>query len=659
MDGRKPNSPRKADRGVATPARDESVRRDRKKTPTRPAVVMFPPQNNYTAQPYYGYHPMQRSAMPSSSMPWSQALPWANQPQDQLQQLPAVVFPPPLASQSDLAFSSSSTSISTECAPQSGASTALPPGLMPTAAVLPSVAATNVNCDKAPDNAVFHNAAAGDNTVPSTALVAAGPTAELAYIAQVQNTLESQMIKCGSQVAETVIPLKEGEEFDDPFQLLKDAQTEGNARGFVVARSFDYYDEKTQEKYGVKVKKGFLYCKSAKDGKRQNTKCPWRINFGHRVGIKCYKITKVTLDHNGHALSTKEYNGRCAIDYQAQLMPEDYRIIREVAEYRMSFRKTNEEIKRLISGKAIAPELLRREVRKCQVQKFGTDSHRIDKLFETAAQIKGAGGRFDVDPDPNTHRIATLFVQTVEMLKYTEVYSDFKAIDGTHGMNMYDLIAIVLTLVDCLGLSIPAGFSLDLSENTDVTVKTLQKCSLAKPQETLMSDAAPAFAAAAEELGQIQILCGHHYQQNAVKNAPGDARKRDDFLKRVNAFVFEDFDSETTFESKFCELKALVAEMDKPKKFVDNLYNNRYKICRFYTKHIFTCGHNATVRSESTNSVIKGGGEFKKELKVATLIDSVDRILSVFGDVERKALRLLEERINKGAKWSKFVDQHW
>ena len=42
---------------------------------------------------------------------------------------------------------------------------------------------------------------------------------------------------------------------------------------------------------------------------------------------------------------------------------------------------------------------------------------------------------------------------------FIEKYSDFILIDGTRNINIYDISLVIITVVDSLGVSIPAGFS--------------------------------------------------------------------------------------------------------------------------------------------------------------------------------------------------------
>lgn len=84
------------------------------------------------------------------------------------------------------------------------------------------------------------------------------------------------------------------------------------------------------------------------------------------------------------------------------------------------------------------------------------------------------------------------------------------------------------------------------------------------------------------------------------------------------------------------------------------------KICHFWTKHIFTCGHNATSRGEGTNSRLKGhGGCFKKVLLKSDLDRSVERVLSLVNEQENSALTEIKTLISGNKHWSDFVNKEW
>jgi len=220
---------------------------------------------------------------------------------------------------------------------------------------------------------------------------------------------------------------------------------------------------------------------------------------------------------------------------------------------------------------------------------------------------------------------------------------------------------MVLAVVDCLGKTVNPAFSLSLTENSDTAETMVRACTPVTPQSaTLMSDGGSAFAKLAITLGLPHVLCTHHYQENAVKNSGGlSEASRNMFLKGVNSLIFDDFGTEALFMEKYNSVLSGVTGHSNPTKFLNGLFEERSKICRFYTKEIFTCGHNATVRCESSNSRIKGGGELKRELRDADLIGCTEQIVGCFERQEQESLKMLRELIMANKQWSDHVDKKW
>ena len=86
------------------------------------------------------------------------------------------------------------------------------------------------------------------------------------------------------------------------------------------------------------------------------------------------------------------------------------------------------------------------------------------KLDELVNYHSSEGGVFEMASDRGG-RIETLHWSGSFSSLFIEKYSDFILIDGTHNTNLYDLSLVVTTMVDSLGVSIPAGFLVTLSEN--------------------------------------------------------------------------------------------------------------------------------------------------------------------------------------------------
>jgi hypothetical protein len=246
------------------------------------------------------------------------------------------------------------------------------------------------------------------------------------------------------------------------------------------------------------------------------------------------------------------------------------------------------------------------------------------------------------------------------MREYADTYSDFILMDGTQGLNRYQLLAIIFCLIDCLGNSVIPGFAFDHTENTDIAVEAATHFGLDKPGSPFMSDRAPAFAALAEIMGFIHLLCAWHYQQNAMTSAAGLVQPaKDKYLECINELIFNHFDSEGALKSHFAKARQVAMGNTMAIKFVNKMYSERQKICFFYTKNVFTSGHSSTQRSESKNSTLKGGGTLKSELKETDLVGSFERIMACFERQEQESMEELWNLIEKGKQWSDFVDKEW
>jgi hypothetical protein len=256
--------------------------------------------------------------------------------------------------------------------------------------------------------------------------------------------------------------------------------------------------------------------------------------------------------------------------------------------------------------------------------------------------------------------LATLLLQTKQMRAYVDAYGDFVLTDGTHGLNRYKLIAIVFTLIDCLGKSVTPGFAFDHTENTNIGVEAATRFGFVQPCTAFMSDRAPAFAALAEIMAFIHVLCAWHYQKNLLTAAAGLPQlARNMYIECINELIFNHFNDEAALANHFARAREYAASVATAVKFVNKMYSERQKICLFYTKNVFTCGHSSTVRSESKNSLLKGGGTLKKELSETDLVGSFERIMACFDRQEQESLALLCKLIEQGKHWSDFVDKEW
>ena len=66
-------------------------------------------------------------------------------------------------------------------------------------------------------------------------------------------------------------------------------------------------------------------------------------------------------------------------------------------------------------------------------------------------------------------------------------------------------------------------------------------------------------------------------------------------LENINQLIFNHFDSGDALKNRFAKGCEVAYSNAMAVKFVDKMYSKRQKICFFYTKNVFTCGHSSTV----------------------------------------------------------------
>lgn len=204
-------------------------------------------------------------------------------------------------------------------------------------------------------------------------------------------------------------------------------------------------------------------------------------------------------------------------------------------------------------------------------------------------------------------------------------------------------------------------------EAKDFSTELLQSFGLVKEYAALMTDEGSGFTEVAVNLGMIHVLCSQNFQKKGLKShimlMGMHGKIKDDYISGYNKLIFHDFITEDEYVEFYASLMKKLKDDSTnhagAEKFLAGLYEAQGKVCFFYTKCIFTCGHMSTARAEGTNSRIKVQGELKKELKQADLYHGVTRVLGIFDSQEIKAVDLLEKLITSNKEWSDFVDEAW
>lgn len=307
-------------------------------------------------------------------------------------------------------------------------------------------------------------------------------------------------------------------------------------------------------------------------------------------------------------------------------------------------------------------DLIKRQLKSLNSEIHGKNGESMNRMMEIGKETLSNGGLFDVEHD-TTLKFKSAIVQSKEMRSYADIYNDYIILDGTHGTNKYRLIMMPTTVVDCLGKSIISGIGLCEAETKKFSSKLLERCGLINHEGTIMTDEGSAFVDLAITHNMSHILCAHHFQRKTVhvKGLCGDLKIK--VFKAWNDLLFKDFENENKWKECFQTAWDLLDEENNSHetaiKFMSGLLNSRSKVCYFYTKVVFTCGHLATSRGEGTNGRIKGNGALKKVLSKSELDRSVSRCIYIFKSQEASSLKLIKGLIVAKKYCSKFVNKKW
>ena len=273
-----------------------------------------------------------------------------------------------------------------------------------------------------------------------------------------------------------------------------------------------------------------------------------------------------------------------------------------------------------------------------------------------------AGGVYKIGNDPDTFRLNKFILQTYSMKCYAKMYSDFTAIDYTHGGNKYGFLTGIPTGVDCLGKSVFFGLAINRSENLHDISEVINVLELNKPQFSqgiLMHDDGSAFIGLGHKFKMTNILCTHHVYMNAQKAAGGLGFFREEFLQNIHTILYYPY-----FESDDHLLKKIRKVIDLCKasnhkesiQFLSLLENNRKKVTTFHTSKFFTAQQKANTRCEGTNSRFKGNGSLKKELLKSDLVRSINRIIHLSEHQDQESIVEITKCIQKNMLWSMYVE---
>lgn len=451
----------------------------------------------------------------------------------------------------------------------------------------------------------------------------------------------------------------------------------GLQNGFVVSKSCEYYPceskdeiQKVTDRFPIgswsatvsntgkpkgPVYRGKFICNA-------KGRCVWCVRFTHARTEGGYRyIVKsegLNLTHSQHPMvdvrtgnNEKSFLNVGKKHSEKQITTEENKHIAFLACYTSdNTTKIRTAMENKFSGTSYEYNVLSRIVKKHRDCHFGLGRDKMSHLIQLGIDEVKRGGTFVHELD-DCLRLQSFILQTREMKLYTDVYNDFVILDGTHGTNRYGLILEPPVIVDCLGRSVIAGIPICESEESRFSQKILESLNLVRKGGVLMTDEGSGFNGIAGQLGMHHLLCSFHFQ-NKAKSVKGICDKfKKQFLAGFNSLIYEDFQCAEKFQTSYDKLVDTMKEKCPNAKealnLLSGLYRARHKVAVTFTKSLFSCGHTSSGRSESLNSVIKGHGTLKQEMKGYGLFQLVEHLLSIFQRMQNDSLKEIKEIITK------------
>ena len=144
------------------------------------------------------------------------------------------------------------------------------------------------------------------------------------------------------------------------------------------------------------------------------------------------------------------------------------------------------------------------------------DPDGMNRFIEQGHLIRKTGGIFEFDIDSYC-RVSSVYRQTVANKKYMDAFGDYVACDGTHMIDKFGNLLLIVTVWDSLGLSQVAGCIVAPAESADVLIKGFELFGLGKGEgKTFHTDGGSWGPLVAEMFMRIHLLCANHYTTGKV-----------------------------------------------------------------------------------------------------------------------------------------------
>jgi hypothetical protein len=171
----------------------------------------------------------------------------------------------------------------------------------------------------------------------------------------------------------------------------------------------------------------------------------------------------------------------------------------------------------------------------------------MNKFFIHGKAVKESGGVFEFNTDDDL-RVNQIYIMEASMKGYVEQYGDFIIVDSTHNTSKYNLLAMLHTLIDCLGKNVIAGKSLVSYERHEFLETASRFFSLSDPASVVMTDQSPGFTLAVENMQQTHLLCEKHFTTEMLSFTKGMNQEiRNNFMNDCHSAILDDFETEFKF----------------------------------------------------------------------------------------------------------------
>ena len=155
--------------------------------------------------------------------------------------------------------------------------------------------------------------------------------------------------------------------------------------------------------------------------------------------------------------------------------------------------------------------LLRRTISSLECEERAQDPIGMNELMEDGIKIRNNGGIFVFDVDAY-HRLHTVCRQTTRNKQFLDMFGNYIAMDGTHLVDKYGHVMVLLNVTDSLGLTQVVGTIVCPSEDGLVMEGGMQKFGVTKGQDKVLhTDGGSWGPLLAANYDRRHHLCASHF----------------------------------------------------------------------------------------------------------------------------------------------------